>query len=394
MDTGYFIIADITGYTAFMTQSELEHAHDILTSLFDVLLEHLKPPLTISNFQGDAILTYVTEAALGDGSNLLDTIEAVYYAFALTLEQMRNNTTCTCQACANMAQLDLKFFVHYGQFVIQDLHGRKEISGSDVILIHRLLKNNVTEETGIRAYALLTRRAVDALGISANAMVPYGGEYEHLGHVDCVVHDLGRAWESERAHQRIVVPPEDVVFESSLTLPLGLEEAWQFMTRPDIRTIFMAADAITIRERPGGRVGRGARYHCAHGSRHTDQFVLDWRPYEYFTTREESHMGPLNPILLTTTRFVPLDGTTRVTYQLGRGTDSTALKRALIAVVWFALIRPMMRRQHGPALEARLRDQIAADRAAGLMVAAPSDALPTDAVELVVDHLLGELGAA
>jgi hypothetical protein len=31
---GYLIITDISGYTSFLTKSELEHAHDILDSLF------------------------------------------------------------------------------------------------------------------------------------------------------------------------------------------------------------------------------------------------------------------------------------------------------------------------------------------------------------------------
>ena len=32
---GYFIITDISGYTEYLTRSELDHAHAILQSLFD-----------------------------------------------------------------------------------------------------------------------------------------------------------------------------------------------------------------------------------------------------------------------------------------------------------------------------------------------------------------------
>ena len=51
---GYFIITDISGYTEFLTESELDHAHETLQSLFDVQLEHIKFPLKISGFRGDA----------------------------------------------------------------------------------------------------------------------------------------------------------------------------------------------------------------------------------------------------------------------------------------------------------------------------------------------------
>ena len=59
----YFVIADITGYTAFLSQTALDHAEGILKTLFDTLLETLRPPLVVSNFQGDAILSHASEGS-------------------------------------------------------------------------------------------------------------------------------------------------------------------------------------------------------------------------------------------------------------------------------------------------------------------------------------------
>ena len=42
---GYFIITDISGYTEYLTESELDHAHEILQSLFDAQLKQIKFPL-------------------------------------------------------------------------------------------------------------------------------------------------------------------------------------------------------------------------------------------------------------------------------------------------------------------------------------------------------------
>ncbi len=55
---GLLLIADITGYTAFLQESELEHAEDSLRSLLNLLLEQTGPPLVISRLQGDAVISY------------------------------------------------------------------------------------------------------------------------------------------------------------------------------------------------------------------------------------------------------------------------------------------------------------------------------------------------
>ena len=61
-----------------------------------------------------------------------------------------------------MGQLDLKFFVHHGPYATQQMAGRTELQGAEVIRLHRLMKNSVTAETGIKAYALVTGQAADA----------------------------------------------------------------------------------------------------------------------------------------------------------------------------------------------------------------------------------------
>src|SRR5215510_8076986 len=58
---GYFILTDISGYTEFLTKSELDHAQDALQNLFDAQLAHIKHPFVISGFRGDAIFMYVPE---------------------------------------------------------------------------------------------------------------------------------------------------------------------------------------------------------------------------------------------------------------------------------------------------------------------------------------------
>ena len=96
---GYLLIADITGYTRFLTGSELDHAQGILESLFEVILARLKSPLILSNIQGDAFLAFANDETVQSPGQILDSIEALYFGFRDRVAMMRENTACTCRAC-------------------------------------------------------------------------------------------------------------------------------------------------------------------------------------------------------------------------------------------------------------------------------------------------------
>ena len=66
---GLLVISDITGYTAFLKESELEHAEDSLRSLLNLLLDHTRPPLVVSRLQGDAVIKLRTKGKLPAGAD-------------------------------------------------------------------------------------------------------------------------------------------------------------------------------------------------------------------------------------------------------------------------------------------------------------------------------------
>ena len=90
--------------------------------------------------------------------------------------------SCRCRACAGVLALRLKLIVHHGSFVRQSVAGRSRVAGPDVILAHRLLKNDVEPAT----YVLFTGPAVQRIGIdpAATGMQPYTGAYAYFGEVD------------------------------------------------------------------------------------------------------------------------------------------------------------------------------------------------------------------
>ena len=159
-----FLIADISGYTGYLADVELDHAQDILADLIGTVVTALRPNFRLAKLEGDAAFTYM-KAEKVDGSILLDTIERCYFGFRRRRRDVRQATSCDCNACAQIPDLDLKFVVHHGLAMRQKVAGREELLGSDVIVAHRLLKNDVVEKLGMNAYALLSQACIEASDI-------------------------------------------------------------------------------------------------------------------------------------------------------------------------------------------------------------------------------------
>ena len=285
---GFFILTDISGYTEFLTESELEHAHETLQSLFDVQLANIKFPLKISGFRGDAIFMYTPEACFVNPQSLLETLENLYVVFADTLRQMRFNTTCQCRACKNMSKLDLKMCIHYGEFIIQKLGDREELLGADVIVPHRMLKNTVIEKTGVKAYALFSQAAADILHLAelSQPLIPHSETYEHLGELKMLVYDLRAALEREEARKRILVDPATAWINLELEIPFPPSLIWDYITTPALEGPVLGLEYVKRVDELGGRTRPGARFHCAHSSGDFFNSVVDWKPFNYFTVHQ------------------------------------------------------------------------------------------------------------
>ncbi len=72
---GFLVVADITGYTAYLSHSELEHAQDVLKTLLGLMIDHTKPPLVLSGLEGDAVLSYTIDSDRFEGQAFVEMIE-------------------------------------------------------------------------------------------------------------------------------------------------------------------------------------------------------------------------------------------------------------------------------------------------------------------------------
>ena len=279
-------MADITGYTAYLNRSELEHAHGTLKTLLGLLIDHTKPPLVLSGLEGDAVLSYTIDSERFEGQAFVEMIETTYVAFKRAIDLMVMNTSCECNACANINTLDLKFFVHHGEFVVQELAGGEELVGADVNLIHRLMKNNVVEETGVRAYTLFTEVSIDQLGLEgfANSLVFYQDEFSDIGSVGGWVLNMAPAWEAHQGKSSLNIDDtRAAVFVEEY--PLSPELVWGYLTNPEYRAVFSNSKRQVTHERKNGRVGLGTVYECFHlDNSVSTNTVIEWEPFTRIVT--------------------------------------------------------------------------------------------------------------
>jgi hypothetical protein len=285
---GYFINTDISGYTEFLTGSELEHAHQALQNLFDVQLKNINFPLKISGFRGDAIFIYTPEACFVNPQSFIEMLEKLYIVFSDTNRQMQFNTTCPCRACQNIKYLDLKMCVHYGEYLIQRLGDREELLGSDVIVPHRMLKNSVIEKTGVKAYALFTEAAADMLRLSelSQPLVPHTESYEHLGELNMFVYDLSAVWEKEQKRKSIFVDLQNAWITIEVNVPFPPSIVWDVITTPVLEGPLLGLEYVKRIDELGGRTRLESKFHCAHSSGDFFNTVVDWKPFDYYTVSQ------------------------------------------------------------------------------------------------------------
>jgi hypothetical protein len=280
-ETGFLLIADLTGYTAYLSRSELEHAPVIAGDLLETIVGRLEPPFRLTKFEGDAAFMFV-EDGRADASLLLDAIEASYVAFRRRLRSIDQATSCDCNSCRLAPRLDLKLFVHHGSYVRGRIAGRDELAGPDVILVHRLLKGATAAGERRNAYALITATAVEALALDTELLGLVSAEQsiEHLGRVVTFTLDLEARWQVETAQRRLDVSDGDVVLEVETTIGAEPPVVWAHLTSPALRTLWEGP--LVIKETTlGGRRGVGTIAQCVTGRLATLEEIVDWQPNEH-----------------------------------------------------------------------------------------------------------------
>lgn len=183
------VIADISGYTQFIKfhKDSLLHAEEVITELLETVVQQATYPLKFNKLEGDAVLLFAetngnAAAACQDVARQAQAFFQTFHAKAGELGQKRAD--CPCMACQNIAGLRLKTLLHFGEVAVKQFHQFEEIGGEAVILIHRLLKNQVAADE----YLLLTETFHQLSGdLPAVRVQRLEETYPDLGRVGIVV---------------------------------------------------------------------------------------------------------------------------------------------------------------------------------------------------------------
>jgi Protein of unknown function (DUF2652) len=136
------LIPDISGFTNFVVGANLEHSQLKIALLLEAILDNNTLGLSVSEIEGDAILFY----SFNDTSSFSQVIEQcklMFRKFHKQLTVFQQNSGCRCEDCKALQQLSLKFVIHYGNLGSVMIKNYCKLFGLDLIVAHRLLKNNI-----------------------------------------------------------------------------------------------------------------------------------------------------------------------------------------------------------------------------------------------------------
>jgi uncharacterized protein YndB with AHSA1/START domain len=308
---GLLVLADISGFTSFMASSELDHAHDILGELLELIVQHLTPAFALVELEGDAVYVCAPETCIPRGETILELFESTYVAFKDRVQAIRRHTTCPCNACRLIPNLDLKFIASCGDYVMQSIAGTaaKPI-GSDVNLVHRLAKNHVADSTGWHAYVLFPEMTLQHMGLDSSGMHLQIETIDHLGEYKTYSFDLATYYHDLIAARHIIVQPDQAHFCITVLVPAPPPIVWDWLNDPHQRSLW---DRHPLKsDKVDGRRGMGTQNHCVHGKNSERlQTIMDWRPFDYFTFEDRSSTSS-KPELIITHQLTPVAGGTRL----------------------------------------------------------------------------------
>jgi len=223
---------DISGFTQFVSETEVIHSRHIVQELLEILIDSNRLNLQISEIEGDAIFFYKP----GNKPNLktlLQQVEEMFTRFHAHLKLYEHQRICPCGACKNAVDLTLKVIVHFGDVTGISIKEHKKLFGKDVILLHRLLKNNLNR----KEYVLFTESLVNEMEhqlLPDWYMPQRGSEQYDVGDVQFYFSDLSGLLKTIRvelpvynsssktyvafAEEETIAAPMEKIFETLITM--------------------------------------------------------------------------------------------------------------------------------------------------------------------------------
>ncbi|HYV91530.1 MAG TPA: DUF2652 domain-containing protein [Chitinophagales bacterium] len=141
-ESATILIPDISGYTGFVTQTEVEHSAFILNNLLECIVQMVTDDFIVSEIEGDAVLLY-KKGNPPSKKEIVEQCVKIFTSFHNMIRSFAGTPFCQCRACTGLADLTLKFVVHFGTIAEHSVARFTKASGVDMVIAHRLLKNSI-----------------------------------------------------------------------------------------------------------------------------------------------------------------------------------------------------------------------------------------------------------
>src|SRR5260370_6717851 len=115
-EAGFLVLADISGFTAFVAGTELEHGAQVTGVLLEAVMRRLSPPLEIQELEGDAVFAIGADGAMPDGSALPALLADAVAVFKDEQRRLAGDDSCACRASSHVAHPDLQPVGPHGAF--------------------------------------------------------------------------------------------------------------------------------------------------------------------------------------------------------------------------------------------------------------------------------------
>ncbi|UOQ53596.1 DUF2652 domain-containing protein [Hymenobacter cellulosivorans] len=185
MQPALLFIPDISGFTRFIQESGSVLAPQLIADLLEILVEANTLNMEVSEIQGDAILFY----RLGPPPTIQEVVtqcRRIFLDFQNYVRLVERDLDSELSTALRAHDLTIKIIVHFGAVSVAQIRQFTKLMGRDVIVVHRLLKNNVTgnEYILLSDGYLETQPAADvARSFSWTRLLRGTCLYDHLGEI-------------------------------------------------------------------------------------------------------------------------------------------------------------------------------------------------------------------
>ena len=181
----FIFIPDISGFTKFVNETGMQLSRNLIADLLEIIIEANILEMTLAEIQGDAVLFY----RLGEPPTVQEVInqcKQIFLDFQNYLKIVERDTRSELGASVSDSDLTLKIVVHYGLLSVTNIRDHIKLMGKDMIIAHRLLKNNVTgDEYVLLSESYLQTQPEESIKPNFNwTQLQHGfTNYEHLGDI-------------------------------------------------------------------------------------------------------------------------------------------------------------------------------------------------------------------